>query len=173
MGGAIHTGYRFERLLTDGWQIRGVQAINSATGQLETFEGDYFFSTVPVKELMRAFDVAPPANVLEVSDGLVYRDFITVGLLVGSLRIHEDTPNGKKLISDNWIYIHEPDVRLCRLQIFNNWSPSMVADPAKVWLGLEYVCNTTDEIWNLSDERMINLAKEELCKIGIIDPSGV
>ena len=162
-----------ERLLTDGWQIRGVQAINSATGQLETFEGDYFFSTVPVKELMRAFDVAPPANVLEVSDGLVYRDFITVGLLVGSLRIHEDTPNGKKLISDNWIYIHEPDVRLCRLQIFNNWSPSMVADPANVWLGLEYVCNATDEIWNLSDERMIDLAKKELCKIGIIDPSGV
>ena len=173
MGGAIHTGYRFERLLTDGWQIRGVQAINSATGQLETFEGDYFFSTVPIKELMRAFDVAPPANVLEVSDGLVYRDFITVGLLVGSLRIHEDTPNGKKLISDNWIYIHEPDVLLCRFQIFNNWSPSMVADPANVWLGLEYVCNATDEIWNLSDEHMIDLAKKELCKIGIIEVSKV
>ena len=107
---------------------------------------------------MRSFDVAPPRNVLEVSDGLVYRDFITVGLLVRSLRINDDTPQGKKLISDNWIYIQEPDVLLGRLQIFNNWSPFMVADPANVWLGLEYFCNESDEIWSLSDERMVALA---------------
>ena len=67
--------------------------------------------------------------VLEASDGLVYRDFITVGLLVRSLKIHEQTPQGSKLISDNWIYIQEPDVLVGRLQIFNNWSPSMVAEP--------------------------------------------
>ena len=91
--------------------------------------GDYFFSTAPVQELVRSFDAAPPKNVLEVSDGLVYRNFITVGLLVRSLRINDDTPQGKKLISDNWIYIQEPDVLLGRLQIFNNWSPFMVADP--------------------------------------------
>ena len=172
-GGEIHTGYRFERLLTDGWRVRGVQAVDSATGQLETFEGDYFFSTVPIKDFMRAFDVAPPGNVLAVSDGLIYRDFITVGLLVRSLRIQEDTPCGKKLIADNWIYVQEPDVLLCRLQIFNNWSPSMVADPANVWLGLEYVCDKSDDIWNLSDEAMIAFAKEELSRIGIIDASAV
>jgi protoporphyrinogen oxidase len=146
---------------------------DSAHGATETFEGDYFFSTAPVRELMRAFDVAPPQNVLEVSDGLVYRDFITVGLLVRSLRIHDDTPQGKKLISDNWIYIQEPDVQLGRLQIFNNWSPFMVADPATVWLGLEYFCNQSDEIWNLSDERMVALASRELSKIGIIDAAEV
>jgi protoporphyrinogen oxidase len=122
---------------------------------------------------MRSFDVAPPKNVLEVSDGLVYRDFITVGLLVQSLRINDEAPQGKKLISDNWIYIQEPDVLLGRLQIFNNWSPFMVADPANVWLGLEYFCNESDEIWNLSDERMAALATRELSKIGIIDTTQV
>jgi protoporphyrinogen oxidase len=169
MGGEIRTGYRVERIITDGCQVRALEATNLATGQQEIFEGDYFFSTAPVKELMRSFDVAPPENVLEASDGLIYRDFITVGLLLRRLRIHDDSPQGKKLISDNWIYIQEPDVQLGRLQIFNNWSPFMVADPAQVWLGLEYFCNETDEIWKLSDDRMVALATEELSRIGIID----
>ena len=173
MGGEILTGCRAERIITDGWQVKALEAANSATGRKETFEGDYFFSTAPVQEIMRSFDVAPPANVLEVSDGLVYRDFITVGLLVGSLRINDETPQGKKLISDNWIYIQEPDVVLGRLQIFNNWSPFMVADSEKVWLGLEYFCNESDEIWQLSDDRMIAMATEELSKIGIINAAGV
>ena len=168
-GGEIRTGWRFDRLLTDGWRVTALEATEIATGRRETFEGDYFFSTAPVQELMRSFDVAPPPNVMQVSDGLVYRDFITVGLLVRSLRIHDDTPQGKKLIGDNWIYIQEPDVQLGRLQIFNNWSPFLVADPATVWLGLEYFCNQSDEIWKLSDERMISLASEELSKIGIVD----
>ncbi len=173
MGGEIRTGCRFERIITDGWQVLALEATNSATGRTETFQGDYFFSTAPVQELVKSFDVAPPQNVLDVSDGLVYRDFITVGLLVRSLRINDQTPQGKKLISDNWIYIQEPDVLLGRLQIFNNWSPFMVADPANVWLGLEYFCNQSDEIWNLSDERMVALASQELSKIGIIDAKEV
>lgn len=172
-GGEIRTGYLFERIITDGWQVRALQATDSATGRTETFQGDYFFSTAPVKELMRSFDVSPPQNVLEVSDGLVYRDFLTVGLLVRSLRINENTPQGKKLISDNWVYIQEPDVLLGRLQIFNNWSPFMVADPASVWLGLEYFCNKSDEIWNLSDEHMVAFASQELSKISIIDATEV
>ena len=122
---------------------------------------------------MRAFDVPPPKNVLEVSEGLVYRDFITVGLLLNSLTIHDETPQGKQMIRDNWIYIQEPDVRLGRLQIFNNWSPFLVADASKVWLGLEYFCNESDDIWKLSDERMVALATEELSHIGIIDAGEV
>jgi protoporphyrinogen oxidase len=173
MGGEIHTGYRFERAITDGWRVRAVEATDAATGRMVRFEGDHFFSTVPVKELMRSFDKAPPANVLEVSDGLVYRDFITVGLLVRSLRINDETPQGKKLISDNWIYIQEPDVVLGRLQVFNNWSPYMVADAANVWLGLEYFCNDTDEIWKMPDERLVEFATAELSRIGIIDAGEV
>jgi protoporphyrinogen oxidase len=172
-GGEIRCGYRFERMITDGWKVVALEATHCATGERERFEGDYFFSTAPIKELMRSFDVPPPANVLEVSDGLVYRDFITVGLLVKSLRIHDQTPQGKKLISDNWIYIQEPDVQLGRLQIFNNWSPFMVADAANVWLGLEYFCDQTDELWNLSNEDMVSLAVRELSKIGIIDAGEV
>jgi len=172
MGGEIHTCRRAERLVTDGWRVKALETTNSA-GDRHTFEGDYFFSTAPVQEIMRSFDVAPPKNVLEVSDGLVYRDFITVGLLLRSLKINDETPQGKKLIRDNWIYIQEPDVQLGRLQVFNNWSPFMTSDPAKIWLGLEYFCNESDEIWKLPDERMVALAIEELSKIGIIDAGEV
>lgn len=172
-GGEIRTGWRFERVITDGWKVRAIEATDCETGRRETFEGDYFFSTAPVQDLMRSFDAAPPQHVLEVSEGLVYRDFITVGLLVRALKICEDTPQGKKLVGDNWIYIQEPDVQLGRLQVFNNWSPFLVADPETVWLGLEYFCNKSDEIWNLPDERMVALAVEELSKIGIIDAAEV
>ena len=129
MGGEIHTDCKAERLITDGWRVK---ALETSQG---TFEGDYFFSTAPIQEIMRSFDVAPPKNVLEVSDGLVYRDFMTVGLLLRSLKINDETPQGKKLIKDNWIYIQEPDVQLGRLQIFNNWSPFLVADAGNIWLG--------------------------------------
>jgi protoporphyrinogen oxidase len=172
-GGEIRTGCRVDRIRTDGWQVKSLEATNSATGAKETFTGDYFFSTAPIQELLRSFDVAPPDRTLEVSDGLVYRDFVTVGLLVRSLKIHDETPQGKKLIGDNWIYIQEPDVLLGRLQIFNNWSPFLVADPTQVWLGLEYFCNESDALWNLSDEDMTALAKEELSKIGLIDAAEV
>jgi protoporphyrinogen oxidase len=173
LGGEIQCGWRVDRLLTDGWRITAIEAVSESTGERRVFSGDYFFSTAPIQELMRSFDTPPPAEVLEVSDGLVYRDFITVGLLLRSLKIHDRTPQGKKLISDNWIYIQEPDVLLGRLQIFNNWSPFMVADPSTVWLGLEYFCNQTDDLWKMPDEGMIALAKEELSKIGIIDAGEV
>ena len=121
------------------------------------FEGDYFFSTMPMKELIRALDVEAPAEVQAVSDGLVYRDFITVGLLLNKLKIKE--ADGSP-VQDNWIYIQEPDVLVGRLQIFNNWSPYLVADPTKVWVGLEYFCYDTDDLWKLTDEKMIELAKQ-------------
>jgi len=173
MGGEIRTGWRVDRIFAEGSRVRAVQATNSPTGASETFEGDYFFSTAPIKELLRAFDPPPPAGVLEVSDGLVYRDFIAVGLLVDGLRISDSTAQGKKLIADNWIYIQEPDVLIGRLQVFNNWSPWMVDDPAKVWLGLEYFCNEGDDLWSLSDDATIRLGREELAKIGLIDEAAV
>jgi protoporphyrinogen oxidase len=173
LGGEIRTGWQVRRIATDGWRVKALEAENSSTGETAVFEGDYFFSSAPVKELMRSFDVPPPPDVLEVSDGLVYRDFIMVGLLVRSLLINEETPQGRKLISDNWIYIQEPGVKLGRLQIFNNWSPGMVADLANVWLGLEYFCDQSDAVWQLSDLDMAAFACEELSRIGIIDPGAV
>jgi protoporphyrinogen oxidase len=85
----------------------------------------------------------------------------------------EETARGAALLSDNWIYIQEPDVHVGRMQIFNNWSPFLVADPGNVWIGLEYFCYETDEIWKQPDADMIALAKSEVEKIGIIDQSDV
>jgi protoporphyrinogen oxidase len=110
---------------------------------------------------------------MEVSQGLIYRDFITVGLLLKNLKVKEESALGSKLLADNWIYIQEPDVLLGRMQIFNNWSPYLVADPANVWIGLEYFCYETDDLWKLSDADMIALAKREVEKIGIIDQGDV
>jgi protoporphyrinogen oxidase len=113
-----------------------------------------------------------PAHVQEISDGLLYRDFITVGLLLKKLRIKE--PGSKdQLIADNWIYIQEPNVIAGRLQIFNNWSSYLVADPDTVWIGVEYFCYETDDIWKLSDAEMSALAQKELHRIGIIDEADV
>ena len=171
-GGEIRTGWRVEGLETEGEKIRAVTARNLETGETETVAGDYVFSTMPVRELIRGLDVEPPEAVQTISDGLVYRDFITVGLLVDTLKITEPGPDGRPVpVSDNWIYIQEPDVQVGRLQIFNNWSPYMVADPKMAWIGLEYFCNDTDELWNLDDEAMIELAKKELHHIDIIDRS--
>ena len=109
-------------------------------------------------------------HIKNISKGLIYRDFLTVGLLVNKLKINKK--NGTQ-VKDNWIYIQEPDVTVGRLQIFNNWSPYMVADPNKIWVGLEYFCNEGDKLWNKSDKDLIELAKQELDHIEIIDKNDI
>jgi len=172
-GAVVKTGWQVDKLRTDGFRVIAAEAFNAETGERETIEADYFFSTMPIKELMRCLDAPVPREVMELSDGLIYRDFITVGVLLRKLKIKEDTPQGAKLLSDNWIYIQEPDVQVGRMQIFNNWSPYLVANPENVWIGLEYFCYETDDIWKFSDEKMIEFAKAEMAKIGIIDPADV
>jgi protoporphyrinogen oxidase len=172
-GGVLKLGWTVDKLYADGFRIRAAEMVHSDTGERETVEADYFFSTMPVKELIRSLEARVPGEVLEVSDGLIYRDFITVGLLLKKLKIQEQTPNGAKLPADNWIYIQEPDVLVGRMQIFNNWSPYMVADPDNVWIGLEYFCYETDELWKKPDSGVIDLAKREIEKIGIINSTDV
>ena len=150
-----------------------VEAVDPRSGQTTVYRGDWFFSTMPVKDLVRALDAEVPAEVRQVSEGLVYRDFITVGLLLKELKVREDSRQGQQLIRDNWIYIQEPDVQVGRLQIFNNWSPYMVADPSKVWVGLEYFCYESDDLWKMSDQELIDLGSRELEQIGIIERSAV
>ncbi len=147
-----------------------------ADGSVRRFTGDYFFSTTSVKELIEAMvngGSPVPQNVREVAEKLEYRDFIAVGVLVDKLKVRE--PGGKpgQLVSDNWIYIQEPDVLLGRLQVFNNWSPFLVAERSKVWLGAEYFCYEGDELWTRSDKEMAKLAADELAKIEIIDRGDV
>jgi protoporphyrinogen oxidase len=171
MGGEIITGFDVSAIHCENARIRAVSGTDDH-GRVQRFEGDYFFSTMPVQELIRALDTTVPANVREVSDGLLYRDFITVGLLLKKLKIGQNN-GSRQLIDDNWIYIQEPDVMAGRLQIFNNWSNYMVADPERVWLGVEYFCYETDDLWRKGDEEMATLAKEELEHIGIIDRNDV
>jgi len=163
-GGEIVTNCEVKGIHCEGNRVVSVKA-----GSQE-FVGDYFFSTMAIKDLITTMDAKIPSNVREVSDGLLYRDFITVGLLLKKLKVSE---TGNKLIEDNWIYIQEPDVLAGRLQIFNNWSPYMVADPDHIWIGVEYFCYDSDELWKKSDEEMSAFAREELDKIGIIDKRDV
>ncbi len=168
-GGEIHNGIAVDRINISGNRVISVEGINKA-GERVAFAGDYFFSTMPVRDLIRAFSIPPPAEVVEVSEGLVYRDFITVGLLADKLAVTERDGSPLK---DNWIYIQEPDVTVGRLQIFNNWSPWLVGSKEKVWIGLEYFCNDTDPIWKLSDEEMAKFAIGEVAKIGILKKEDV
>jgi protoporphyrinogen oxidase len=140
-----------------------------------TILGDYFFSTMPVKDLITAMGKNVPDTIKTVSNGLQYRDFITVGLLLNKLKIKNKTKIATLygLVPDNWIYIQERDVKVGRLQIFNNWSPYMVADIKKVWIGLEYFCNEGDELWKKNDDEFIRFAIDELHSIDIIDKNEV
>jgi protoporphyrinogen oxidase len=168
-GGQIHLGWKVDRIHCDGVRVLSIDAVN-AQGERQTFAGDYFFSTMPMRELVEAMDAPVPENVREVSRGLQYRDFITVGLLVDRLKVKE--PDGG-LLKDTWIYVQEPDVILGRLQIFNNWSPYLVADPTKVWIGLEYFCYDTDDLWKMPDEDLKKFAIAEVAKIGILNAEDV
>lgn len=172
-GGEIRKDSEVVRFITEGNQITAVEIKNSVSGASEIVKGDYFFSTIPVKELVAKLDAPVPKDAKEIAEGLIYRDFIEVGMLVNKLKVYEDSPTGKKLIADNWIYVQENDVLIGRLQIYNNWGNYMVADPTKVWLGLEYFCNETDEIWAWPDEKLKQLGADELDKIGIIDKADV
>jgi protoporphyrinogen oxidase len=171
MGGVIHTGFN-----VDGIQVEGDRVVSvSGSGpdkQPQTVKGDYFFSTMPVQELVRSLSTPPPAGVREISEGLQYRDFVTVGLLLNKLAVR-DPKSPNTLIKDNWIYIQEPEVSAGRLQLFNNWSPYMVRDSGTVWIGVEYFCYEGDELWSLPDDEMARLAARELAKIGIIEEQDV
>lgn len=174
-GGTIIMNAEVIGLKTNENQISELKYFNKTTNTECNVTGDYFFSTMPVKDLIAAMGNNVPLEVKGISDRLQYRDFITVGLLLNKLKIKNETKivtlNG--LVPDNWIYIQEKDVKVGRLQIFNNWSPYMVADINKVWIGLEYFCKEGDELWNMKDNDFMKFAIDELNRIDIIDKSEV
>jgi protoporphyrinogen oxidase len=168
-GGELHMQTRVTELRVEGNRISEVVAVDAA-GKTHVFPSDYVISTMPIQHLIRSLQCPVPLEVKEVSEGLIYRDFITVGLLVNKLLVTE--PDGSPL-KDTWIYIQEPDVTVGRLQIFNNWSPWMVADRSKMWIGLEYFCNDTDPLWKMPDEDIKKFAVAEMEKIGILKAADV
>lgn len=150
--------------------------IVNINSEQQKFKADYYISTMPVKDLIDGMGEEVPGEIYRIATGLPYRDFMTVGLLVNKLNIKNQTKIKTlgNIVPDCWIYIQERDVRLGRLQIFNNWSPYMVKDPENtVWIGLEYFCDEGDEYWNMTDEEFTEFAVNELEKIDIIDSENV
>jgi protoporphyrinogen oxidase len=152
-GGSVRLSSRVNRIDLEGDRVVSVQFEKG--GRPEVLRGEQFLSTLPLRELVKALNPQVPDAVREAAEGLKYRDFFTVGLII-------DKPD---IIPDNWIYIHSPDVRVGRIQNFKNWSPDMVPDPATTSLGLEYFCFDTDEIWHRDDRDLIALAAEEVEKL--------
>jgi protoporphyrinogen oxidase len=171
MGGEILMNHEVIGINGTSEQIASV-ICKDITGAEKEFQADRVFSTMPIKDLFEAFRFETDVHVKKIATELNYRDFITVGLLCKKLTV-KDKHDKEGLIKDNWIYIQERDVRIGRLQVFNNWSPFMVKDENTVWLGLEYFCNEEDDLWSLQDEDFMEMAKDELQKIGIISKSDV
>jgi protoporphyrinogen oxidase len=162
-GSRVWLGAQVETIIWDQ-ESKRLEALEvRVNGQKELVKGTDFISSMPIRELIQKFTPTVPEEVLEAANNLNYRDFITVALIV----------NKPELFPDNWIYIHDPSVRLGRIQNFKNWSPYMVPDQSKTCLGLEYFCFEGDELWNMSDENLIELGKMELEKLGLVKASDV
>ena len=177
-----------ERIKEMGGEIRmnqEVVKINLENGVVKSLitkdgneiSGDYFVSSMPIKDLYAAFgEENVPEEAYKVASGLVYRDFITVGLLVKKLLLKNETKikTVSNIVPDTWIYVQEREVKLGRLQIFNNWSPYMVKDLENtVWIGMEYFANEGDELWNMPEEDFKKFAIDELASIDVIDKEDV
>jgi protoporphyrinogen oxidase len=152
-------------LQSDG--IKTVTVTNAA-GSTFSQNASVMISTMPIRDLVAAMGPAVPAAVSQIAAALEYRDFMTVGLLYDRLsRATAHRFADRASVPDNWIYIQEPGVKVGRVQIFNNWSPYMVADPAKIWIGLEFFCSEGDSLWNEADAALVELAKKEINEIGL------
>jgi protoporphyrinogen oxidase len=164
-GGAIHLRQRVVAIQREADKVVSVDVLDEAAAAVLRVRCDYLLSSMPVKDLI-AMLKPDDSHIAQIAADLPYRSFMTVGLLLRSMR-------GGRTPSDNWIYIQEPDVRIGRLQIFNNWSPALVADPKTVWLGLEYFCDQGDELWTMEDQQFVDFAIGELEKIGLIERKDV
>jgi hypothetical protein len=154
-GGSVSLDSDVIEITRTGGRIDNVIVANR--GATQTIGGTHFISSMPITELIKKLNPPAPSDVLEAAGRLHYRDFLTVCLIV-------DKPD---LFPDNWIYVHDPNVKLGRIQNFKNWSPDMVADRTKSSLGLEYFCTEGDAIWNMADGDLIELGKQEIERIGL------
>ncbi len=160
-GGAIRMGARAVAFERDAGRLKSV--MTDGAGGRESICGEYFISTIPLAELVLALNPAAPADVVASACALRHRDFMTVALILDQAQV----------FPDNWIYIHDPRVRVARVQNFKNWSADMVPDPRYTMLGLEYFCNEGDSLWSSSDTDLIALAKDELAALGLADRAAV
>ena len=174
-GVKIYKNHSVQKILASDNKITSVMC--SVDGKIKEFDGDIFISSMPLKDLV--VDITGtkvPEDELEIAKGLPYVDFQTVGVLVNKMKLKNETKikTLNNIVPDCWIYIQEPEVKMLRIQIFNNWSPYLVKDAEnKVLIGIEYTCQEGDEYWNMSDEEFSKFAINELDSIGIIDKEDV
>ena len=174
-GGHIHLRHRIVGIEQTAGSVTAVSVVDEGTQQIRRVSCDHFISTIPVSELI-TYLRPPDSQVQRIASRLPYRDFMTVGLQLHRMKSAagaRDKRQANGMPPDNWIYVQETDVRIGRIQVFNNWSPAMVADPSTIWLGLEYFCSKDDDLWSMADGRFIDFAVTELEKIGLIDRQDV
>jgi protoporphyrinogen oxidase len=146
------------------WTGNKVEALEvKQNGQIELVYGTDFISSMPIREALQKFKPEVPKKVLEAANDLKYRDFLTVALII----------NKPMLFPDTWVYIHDPEVKVGRIQNFKNWSPFMVPDSNKTCLGLEYFCFEEDDLWNMPDDQLIELGKKDLESLGLVNRNDV
>jgi protoporphyrinogen oxidase len=170
-GGAVFLGHKVVKIHREGLRIEAVDVQDVQSGSVRRVACDFLFSTMPIKELVGLLQPDNP-EVAGIAAALPYRDFMTAGLLLKRMQSGRGAHAGgaaNGMPPDNWIYVQEPDVKLGRMQIFNNWSPALVADPNTIWLGLEYFCGEGDDLWSMRDASFIEFASRELAKIGLIE----
>lgn len=155
--GAVHMKSDVVRIHHTGGRVTSL--VISQEGVESVHEGSDFISSMPLTEVIKKLDPPPPDRVLAAADELRYRDFLTVCLIV----------NHRDLFEDNWIYIHDPSVKVGRIQNFGNWSPDMVPNNLQSSLGLEYFCNEGDELWCMPDAELVELGKREIDKLGLAE----
>ncbi len=161
-GGTVQLDRRVVRVEHNGSSVTAFLT-RDAAGRLTRYLGRHFLSSLPIRELIRAMDPPAPTEVIQAAESLKYRDFLTVVLIV----------DRAETFPDNWIYIHEPGVKLGRVQNFKNWSPDLVPDPSKTSLGLEYFCFEGDDVWTMPDADLVALGRREIAEIGLASASEV
>ena len=161
MGGVVALQSDVERLIVEGGRV--VAAEYRRNGQIEHVDVEAVISTMPLRQLVSSISPPAPAEVRAAAARLNYRDFLTVALVIDQ----ED------VFPDNWIYIHDPGVKLGRIQNFKNWSPDLVPDPSKTCLGLEYFCFEGDGLWTMTDAELVALGRREIGLLKLADPAKV
>ena len=180
LGATIIYNANVTKLVFDNHKITNIEYHKD--DENDRLESDIVISSMPIKDLINILtnindkDKNPTQEIIDIANGLPYRDFMTCGLLLKDLKIKNKTK--MKTINNNipdcWIYVQEPDVKMGRIQVFNNWSPYMVENYEKtIGIGLEYFCQENDEYWNMKDEEFKEFAVSELEKMNIASKDDV
>jgi protoporphyrinogen oxidase len=157
VGGKLEMGCRVTRCSYDEASGTWTVEYRDQLGDPQTIEAEHVISSAPMRELVCGLSPAVSERTKRAAESLKYRDFLTVMLIL----------KDRQMFDDNWIYIHDPSVKVGRVQNFRSWSPEMVPEPDKVCYGLEYFCFEHDGLWDSSDNDLIELAKRELIQIGL------